>query len=425
MARVALRVVYVLFFLALAVLYYELLGAGPTPSERAAELPWWKPFGWARTLEWEVLEPLREIGADTVQARHEGRFEPRSLIPLGLFSVPVVLLTAAGFALFRSAFVRAGLLALGLTLCAFAYYGWLDLETWQDYSWRWPAVLLSTAVYVGLFALAPAIVGDLSRRSRAVQVGALLAFAVPIHLLSIEVTGTNPTLQWNLSPWPTLTLYGYLLIGLVIGAIEIAAGLGLVLPARIAGARGVALGALAAAVAAAILHRIPFAEATPGKLALLALPAALVVGIAGGRGDPGRAARCFLLAGLVVVASIKAGQWHAEWFLARARNEIAPQVIDALERYYARHEAYPSELVELVPEQLPAIRQPRIGWLNAEEEVFTYTDLGNSFLLEFSGPIWVQCAYSPPYEGELDDEDVESDVREGAWSCQSRPPRLW
>jgi len=425
MARAAVRIVYVLGFLALAFAWYEFLGAGATPSERAGDVPWWKPAGWARSLEWEALAPLQQIGADTVQARHEGRFEPRSLIPLGLFSAPAVAMIVLGFALFRSALARAALLALGLALCAFAYYGWLDVETWQDYGWRWPAVLLATSAYLALFALAPAIVAALAARPLAVRIAALLAFVVPIYVLSIEVTGTNPTLQWNLSPWPTLTLYGFLLFGLLFGVIHLAAGVGLVLRGRVPGARGVALGALAAAAVAAALRGIPFQATTPLRLAALALPAAALAAWAG-RGPRARAtAACFLAAGALLIASIKAGQWHAEWFLARGRDGIAPEVIAALERHRAAHDVYPATLEALVPEQLPAIRQPHVGWLDWDEEVFTYTDLGDSFLLEFSGPLWVQCAYSPPYEEEVAEAEAAGERLEAAWSCERKPPRLW
>jgi hypothetical protein len=117
----AWRITYLVLLLGLAIFYYEFLGAGATPSERAQQVVWWKPAGWARSLDWEVLAPLQQIGADTVQARHEGRFEPRSLIPLSLFAAPVLVVTAVGFALFRGAMIRAALLALGLTLIAFSY----------------------------------------------------------------------------------------------------------------------------------------------------------------------------------------------------------------------------------------------------------------------------------------------------------------
>jgi hypothetical protein len=425
--RVA-RILYVMAFLGLAVFYYEFLGAGATPSERAQAGMWWKPAGWARSLDWEILAPLQQIGADTVQARHEGRFEPRSLIPLGIFSMPVAVFTALGFVLFRGAVMRALFLALGVTLIAFSYYGWLDLETWQDYSWRWPAVLFATACYLAVFALAPAMLTAVRRRARVIQIAALLLFVLPIYALSIEVTGTNPLLQWNLSPWPTVTLYGFLLIGLVLAVIHLSAGAGILVGARWSGATGVALGVLTAAALAVVLRGIPFERTTALRLVVLALPAALVVALVLRRAatrppDP----VAFLAAGMLMLLSIKAGQWHAEWFLGQAREVIAPRVIEAIERYHAEHSVYPSELTELVPKQLPAIEQPRIGWLDWDEEVFTYTDLGDSFLLEFSGPLWVQCAYSPPYEGEVDEEEpaAEDETLEGAWSCQRKPPRLW
>jgi len=425
MARTLGRVAYVLCFLALAVAYYEFLGAGATPSERAGHVPWWKPAGWARSLEWEALTPLQQIGADTVQARHEGRFEPRSLIPLGLFAAPAVAAVVLGFALFRAALARAALLALGLALCAFAYYGWLDLETWRDYGWRWPAVLLSTSAWLAVFALAPAIVASLRARPLAVRVAAAIAFVATIHLLSVEVTGTNPTLQWNLSPWPTVTLYGFLLFGLLFGVIHLAAGVGLALRGRIAGRRGVAAGALAAAALAVALRPIPFEATSALRVAVLALPAAALAVLAG-RGPRARAsAGCFLVAGTLLLGAVKAGQWHAEWFLARGRDRIAPEVIDALERYHAAHDAYPPSLEDLVPEQLPAIRQPHVGWLDWDEEVFTYTELGDSFLLEFSGPLWVQCAYSPPYEEERAEAAAGGEKLEASWSCERKPPRLW
>ena len=261
-----------------------------------------------------------------------------------------------------------------------------------------------------------------------VQIAALLIFVLPIYALSIEVTGTNPMLQWNLSPWPTVTLYGFLLIGLVLAVIHLSAGAGILVGARWSGATGLALGALTAAALAGVLRGIPFEQTTALRLVVLALPAALIVAVVLRRAatrppDP----VAFLAAGLLMLCTVKFGQWHAEWFLEQAREVIAPKVIDAIERYRAEQAVYPSDLAALVPKQLPAIEQPRIGWLDWDEEVFTYTDLGDSFLLEFAGPLWVQCAYSPPYEEEADEAEpgAEPERLEAAWSCQRKPPRLW
>jgi hypothetical protein len=205
--------------------------------------------------------------------------------------------------------------------------------------------------------------------------------------------------------------------------VHLASGLGLALRTRRSDVSGAALAAAAAAALAVALHRIPFERTTALRLAVLALPAAL---LAARPGRPsGRTAAASTIAGLVILGAIKVGQWHAEWFLARGRDEISPRVIAAIERHRERHGVYPPELSALVPEELPEIPQPRIGWLDADEEVFTYTDLGDSFLLEFSGPLWVQCAYSPPYEEEVEEAAGAGEKLEAAWSCERKPPRLW
>ncbi len=97
---------------------------------------------------------------------------------------------------------------------------------------------------------------------------------------------------------------------------------------------------------------------------------------------------------------------------------------------------------------LPAIPTPQIGFPfpGSDDNVFTYQGFGTSYLLEFSAPRWVQCAYNPPYldeEGEDGDGDApdvaqggdawtaarsgddDDGIGGGAWSCPSKPPELW
>jgi hypothetical protein len=438
-----LRIAYLVAFLGMAVGYYYALGAAPTPSERREEIAWWRPRGLVLETESAWLAPLQSIASDAEQARHEGRSAPRGMIPVALFALPAIAATALGFLLFRSPVSRAGILALGLALCAFSYYGWLDPETWRDYGWRWPAVLLSTSFYVSLFALAPSLVRAAGARSRAFQVCAAIAWFVPIYLLSIEVTGTNPRLQWNLSPWPTLTLYGFLLVGLVLGVVHFATGAGLLaLALRVGPGRGLVAAAVAAGTAAA-LSGVPFASRGWLQMGAVALPAALLAVTAGRTvvAESRARARAFVAAGLLVLLAIKLGQWQGERFLAQSRDEIAPRVIAALERFRADHGSYPESLVELRPTYLAAIPFPRVGWFDSNDETFIYTYLGDSFLLEFPGIVWVQCAYSPAYvEDTQERQDKTAAVSAAppgaevpaeetglgaAWSCTSKPPRLW
>jgi hypothetical protein len=436
MLRNVLRVLVVLAFLGLTVGYYYFLGAGPTPSERAEDVAWWRPRGWARQLDWEPLAPLQQIGADVEQARHEGRSEPRGLIPLALFALPPLLLGAAGFALFRSAEARVLVLAFTLLLCAFSYYGWLDPETWKDYSWRWPAVLLTTSLYLSAFALAPALLRTFRRRSAAARATAILAFVVSVYFLSIEISGTNPELDWNISPWPALTLFGFLLFGLAIGAVHVAAGLGVAAGQRLGGAGRVGVAAGVAALLAVLLYWLPFARWSPGRMAALVLAAAVLAAWTASRAADGSAARFLIGGGLLVLGSIQVGRWQGEFFLARSRDEIAPRVVEAVERYHAERGSYPDELRQVVPEYLPEMPLPRVGWFDDPDENFNYINLGDSFLLEFPSVLWVQCAYSPAYREEEEEEEESPDVAAGgeaegealleaAWSCESKPPRLW
>ena len=77
-----------------------------------------------------------------------------------------------------------------------------------------------------------------------------------------------------------------------------------------------------------------------------------------------------------------------------------------------------------------------MGFALLHRPEFVYQNFGINYLLEFSAPRWVQCAYNPPYvdeadgeEEEFEDEEIPGEADEdglpGAWSCPSKPPELW
>jgi hypothetical protein len=81
--------------------------------------------------------------------------------------------------------------------------------------------------------------------------------------------------------------------------------------------------------------------------------------------------------------------------------------------------------------ELDHVPAPRIGFPGLGDQQFVYQNFGESYILEFSAPRWIQCAYNPPYEDEGEEEGAETDdagsdgLGEGAWSCPSKPPELW
>jgi hypothetical protein len=112
---------------------------------------------------------------------------------------------------------------------------------------------------------------------------------------------------------------------------------------------------------------------------------------------------------------------------AITRDHRAQQLIDALQRHYQRESVYPDRLEELARAgELAEIPRPQIGFGFLDRQEFHYQSFGTSYILEFSAPRWIQCAYNPPYQAEPGEEE-EEDLEDlgGSWSCPSKPPELW
>jgi hypothetical protein len=433
------RVVYLAVFLGLAVFYYYLLGAGPSASE-IMDLPWWRPRGWA--LRWEVLAPLVTLAQEPGAGR---------LIPVALFTLPPIAGVGLGMTLFRNPLARVLLLALGTTLAAFAFYGFLAPGIWAFFSWRWPAVTLAVALVLSSLILAPSLLRWARGLSPIGRATALCVVVLAVYLSSVEITGTNWALPANISPWPVVTMFGFLLFGYFAVAIHTAVGLGALLRSRVRGPAAISAGILASALLSGAATWLILSTPTVRTMVSIGLLGAIAAFIVLFREtDPADAASRGwnqLGAAALVVSLILLSDQAASRDLAGARNHVAPIVLDALQAYWETNHSYPDSLQNLVPDYLEEIPRPRVGLIQHEGERFLYTNLGDSFLLEFAGAKWVQCAYSPPYQGlELDfrdpngadpnafaptmpdvaagTEDPETAL-EGSWSCDPALPRLW
>jgi hypothetical protein len=103
-------------------------------------------------------------------------------------------------------------------------------------------------------------------------------------------------------------------------------------------------------------------------------------------------------------------------------------VIDTLQVHYEREFIYPERLEELVGSgDLTELPRPQIGFSFLSQQDFRYQSFGTSYVLEFSAPRWIQCAYNPPYLDEYEEEEEEEELEDlgGSWSCPSKPPELW
>jgi hypothetical protein len=442
------RGIYLAAYLGLAAFYYYFLGTGPTPSE-IGELDWWRPRGWA--LRWEALSGLK--------AMTEGEGAIRS-IPVLLFGLPVAAFVWAGLRLFQHALMRVAILGLGLTLGAFCYYGFLVTGVWRFFSWRWPAVTLSMSILTASLLFAPALVRWAAGLRLPGRVLAFLVPAVTIYLVSVEITGTDWELRANFSPWPVLTMFGLLVFGYIAAGVHGATGLGALIASRL-GSRVRSVAIASSAVLGALATPLVFSNPGLRGAVILAALAAITTAVVLRRTADAEEAGAYGVFSVGAAAVVLCLIWFSDAAASRdfeiARNEVAPEIINALDAHYEAKEEYPDELEDLVPDYLAEIRKPEIGVIRHEGEEFLYINLGDSYNLEFAAGKWVQCAYSPAYSSAWGDdpngeeagaevaEEIEIDetpdvasgpgsaseteekeeVLEGSWSCEPTLPTLW
>jgi hypothetical protein len=312
-------------------------------------------------------------------------------------------------------------------------------------------VLLASALFCSGALFLPSLLASTLRQAPAPRALLLAGAVLSIYLLSTEITGWEPSLQANLSPWPIMTLFGFLLVGFMIASLHVAAGLGTWLGERTAGRWGRLVGTGLAVLAGSALAALRGADATVSYVIALGLASGAYAFFAVRRDGSATRARApaplRVLAGALLAATIFLSNWAGVRNHQIARNETAPPVLAALEAYRAERGEYPEELDELVPEQLAAVPRPRMGWIAHDDDQFTYLNFGDSFTLEFPSILWIQCSYSPPFsEGYFDEDEEELGVDEagpaeavddgtredvpdldlgGSWTCDSAPPRLW
>jgi hypothetical protein len=402
-------------------------GLGP----RAKSREWWEPkASVARTLSESSLAPLVE----------------ELPIALGGFGLASLALAAAVFATTRSAVARflavSGVLA---TLC-FVFYSVEARFVWTFFRWRWSASLALFALVVGAALTAPLLAESWLRQRWPLRIALYLPILLGVLVYERNVTGTDPALRFAISPWPVIQIFGLELAAACIGAAVMGVGFGLAAAARARRGGGAALWILGAAAAAALpglalgiaasQDLLPFGAGLGffvllGGAALLVFVLAATFGLGGSAERTSERALVWSVAGVLVLAPIALGQVLARLDYVATRDGQARTIIEALDRYRARQGAFPDELPQLVAAgDLASLPVPRIGFAPLTDQEFVYQNFGESYLLEFSAPRWIQCAYNPPYledeeEGEAAPEADDDGLGTGQWSCPSKPPELW
>jgi hypothetical protein len=420
-------------------------------------LPWWAPRGFLPGLLAET--PVAPVVNET-------------LLGLGFFALPSLLLAAAIFWSTRSALARALAATSLAAVLLFAFYGIASTPRliWGLFHWRGSLTMSAIALTLGCAAAAPWLATSWLRRSWLLRVILYLPLFFLVVALVRNATGTDPALRFSVSPWPAIPVFGLELgaAGLAVQFAGIAIGLAALararrssgMPAIATTAAGIALGIAFPAVSMAIGEtagllpfRVDAARLASAALVCLMGIAALASLGSGFRDEVlGRRARAVGVAALLLGAPLVMGQVWARADYRATRDERAGPLIEALAAYYEREQLYPESLEQLVDDRLlEAIPEPQIGFAFLGSAPFTYQSFGVGYVLEFSAPRWVQCAYSPPWEeedvgdttfawpgeeggkpdvaagdeGEVFGDEEEGEASEGGWTCPSKSPELW
>lgn len=412
---------------AISLAYAGLIHHGVGTPGSGAIRHWWQPRGLFFT--WESFDSLLAQPPLATLAL---------AIPAFAFVVAVAVVSRSAIAATLS--LAAALFAV---LCCFYGLGEGRRAVWGFFGWRGSGVMALFSLALAAAALAP----FLARRWLGLAWPARLIVYAPVAAAVTvairDVTGTDPALPFAISPWPVVSMFGlelgatgiaalFAMAGLDLAAVVLirqrrlpgalaCAALGLAIPVAIFGlGLGVGTSALALVVAAAATALWAIRDSEPqDDVASILHPAAHSV----------------TLGAALVALPILGGQLLVAYDYDVTRNARAQQILDALDRYHARESTYPDALDELVASKdLDLIPVPQIGFGVLEEPQFVYQNFGTNYLLEFSAPRWVQCAYNPPYPEDedsgsaatgSDDPEETEDEGTGSWSCPQKPPELW
>ena len=386
-------------------------------------------------------------------------FEAKPARGVVAFALPAAVLAAAVFWLSASAVARSLAVSAVLACALFAFYGLRPPgpTIWSFFGWRGSAVMAGLALAVGATATAPLLAASWLRLPVAARVAVYLPVFVGVVAMLRNVTGTDESLRFAISPWPVVPMFGLkfgsvAILGWIAGMAM--AALGFAAP-RGSVVRRVA-GVLLALALPAVWFKLWHGNLPPNGMAAMTAVAALLGAatlLRAGNGGLAQRGRHLSWGFVLALLPLATGTQLAGWDYSRTREVVAREVIDGLARYYEQHQEYPDRLTDLVEAGfLPALPAPSIGFSFLGDPQFEYQGFGTSYNLEFSSPDWVQCAYNPAWNeddwddegaGTYDDEpsyeeedsyDDAGDTPAGgaeetslgeAWSCPSSPPELW
>ena len=416
---------------ALLLAYAALLhkGIGPIPSN--LESNWYNPSTFL---------------LDTLLASGPGAAMENVGSALALLVLPALATAVAVFFTTRSAVARMLSTASVIAVAICVYYGVEAPGVWRFFHWRWSVCVVLFALCVGAALTAPFLAESWKRHGWPLRLILYLPLFAAAVVFERNVTGTDSSLLFAISPWPVVQVFGLEVFASVIALLLIGVAIGIWMVSRgLERSTGdlIALSIFAAVLAAAMptaalwlgseqglvpFRAGPVVLAVTAAIALSTLAITAELGVGRGSDKLARRASIWALGGLLLGLPLLVGQTLTRLDYTTTRDAQAGQLIDALQRHYDEQSLYPEKLEELVGAgDLAEVPRPRIGFAWLSQQEFLYQSFGTSYILEFSAPRWIQCAYNPPYQDEDEYEEEEDELEDlgGFWSCPSKPPELW
>jgi len=435
--------------------------AEATPARRSGALAW---VGWIFTAALLAYAALLHKGIGPIPSNLESNwYNPSSSLlgtlqasslggamesagsAIALLALPALAFAVAVFFTTRSAAARMLSTASVIAVVLLVYYGVRAPGVWSFFHWRWSGCMALFSICLAAALTAPLLAESWKRLGWPLRLLLYLPVFVAAVVFERNVTGTDDALVFSISPWPVVQVFGLEVFASAIALLLIGVAIGLWIVSRSrepTPGNVIALSIAAAVMAAAIptlalwlgseqgllpFRAGPVLLAATAAIALAALAIAATLGVGRGSGKLAARARVWALGGLLLGMPLLVGQIMTRLDYTSTRDTLADRVIDALQRHYERESIYPESLDELVGSgDLAELPRPQIGFALLSQQDFLYQGFGTSYILEFSAPRWIQCAYNPPYQDEYEEEE-EEDLEDlgGSWSCPSKPPELW
>ena len=208
------------------------------PEERPAPLAW---AGWILTALLLGYAALLHRGIGPIPGNLESNwYNPNKFLldgllasragaamesvgsALALLALPALATAVAVFFTTRSAVARMLSTSSAIAVAIFVYYGVQAPGVWSFFHWRWSGCVLLFALCLGASLTAPVLAESWTRRSWLVRAILYLPLFAAAVVFERNVTGTDDTLIFAISPWPVVQVFGLEVFASIIAVLLIA-----------------------------------------------------------------------------------------------------------------------------------------------------------------------------------------------------------